>query len=114
MNDYKSSKDNNIEMLKYLTDIADKFKLLKSGIEKNQSHWDSFNQKSSALDEHIKEIYSKGTEVEELRNKLSEKLSEARMMRSDKRRLINKLITRAEGIHIDEPEKLTEYGIEIK
>lgn len=103
-----------MEMLKYLTEVADKFKLLKSGIEKNQPHWDNFNLKSSVLDEHIKEIYTKGTEVEELRKKLSEKLSEARLMRSNKRRLINKLVIRAEGIHIDEPEKLTEYGIDIK
>ena len=97
--------------IKYLASLAEKFKLLGSGIKLNEDKWKSFNITPGAIEEHIKNIFEKGKEIEELKAELSKKLSEARKLKEEKKLALEQFEKRAVGIHADEENKLKDYGL---
>ncbi len=97
--------------IKYLANLAEKFRMLGSGIKMNEDKWKSFNITSDAIEEHIENIFEKGKEIEELKRELSKKLSEARKLKEEKKLALDQLEKRAIGIHADDEKKLSEYGL---
>ena len=100
-----------ITILKYLATLAGKFEEIRTGVEKNELLWEPFNINSKVISGHIERIISKGKEVELLKKKLSEKLSEARELKDKEKKIFEQFEKRAVGIHADDETKLTEYGI---
>ncbi len=97
--------------IKYLANLAEKFEMLGGGIKMNEDKWKSFNITPEAIEEHIKNIFEKGKEIEELKKELSRKLSEARELKEEKKLALEQLEKRAVGIHADDETKLNEYGL---
>lgn len=101
-----------ITIIKYLLDLTEKYRGLKSGINANSTLWNTFGITPDTIEEHIKKIYAMGIEIESLKYELSKKLSEARELRNRERKIIEQFEKRAVGLHADEEEKLSEYSID--
>jgi|SRR4030095_1355581 len=101
-------------MLKYLNNISQKLYGLKTGMEKNIDKWERMPEKPEYVQAVIDEINIKNSEINELREKLSQKYMEARKLRAEKINIITMLQKRAIGIHAEEPGKLNDYGINKK
>ncbi|MCC6865680.1 MAG: hypothetical protein IT280_05910 [Ignavibacteria bacterium] len=104
-------KNHNPIKIKYLSNLAEKFTLLGSGIKLNEDKWKSFNITSEAIEKHINNIFEKGKEIEILKTELSKKLTEARILKDEKKVILDQLEKRAVGIHADETNKLKDYGL---
>lgn len=101
-------------MLKYLEKILGRLNKIKSGIEINSFKWELLPENPELLQQVIDEIKVKGSEIEKLKAELSKKYSEARNISFEKQELIKRLEKRAVGIHAENPDKLSDYGISKK
>lgn len=99
-------------ILKYLGDLAERFAMLKHGIERHAGLWNNFNITAATIESHIEEVFNIGIEIERLKETLSVKLAEARELRDEKKKTIEQYGKRAIGLHADSEDKLAEYGIE--
>lgn len=99
---------------KYLLNLITRFENMKNGIAENDMLWRSFNITPEVIKQHIDEIYLTGSEIENLKQQLSKKLSEARELKEKEKKVLELLEKRAVGVHADEEEKLQQYGIEKK
>lgn len=98
-------------MTKYLQNIIERFEELKNGVSINREKWNSFPDTPETIDEQINEIRKMDFEIEETKKLLSEKQSEARKLRDEKKSRIAIIEKRAFGIHADEEDKLENYKI---
>jgi len=101
-------------MLKYLSNITNKFIQIKQGVENNSDLWKHAPENSAFIESTMNEIDEKEKEIESLKQTLSKKYAEARLLSEQKKIILRRIEKRAIGIHADEPEKLNEYGINNK
>ena len=98
-------------MLGYLSEVRDRLKLLKAGMEKNTAVWTSQSVKSEDVETAIAGIETKDAEVEAVKQEQTLKLSQARELSTTSAKLADKIENLALGLHGDAAEKLIEYGI---
>ena len=98
--------------MKYLENQIQKLEELKKGIKKNRKMWNGLPVPDVEI--HIKELKKMNMEIEDIKKTLSEKLSEARKLRDEKREEIIKIEKRAIGVHADNEEKLADYSMDVK
>ncbi len=103
--------NNSTIKIKYLANLAERFSVISGGIKQNQDKWQSFNITAEVIQAHIENILDTGKEIEDLKKLLSEKLSEARKLKEEKKLILMQLEKRAVGIHADDETKLNEYGL---
>lgn len=107
-----NTENTNSVRTKYLLNLISRFENMKKGIAENDMLWKNFNITPEAIEQHIHEIYLAGSEIENLKQQLSKKLSEARELKEKEKKVLELLEKRAAGVHADEEEKLQQYGIE--
>lgn len=98
-------------MLGYLSEVRDRLKLLKAGMEKNTAVWTSQSVKPEDVETAIAGIETKDAEVETVKQEQTLKLSQARELSTTSAKLADKIENLALGLHGDATEKLIEYGI---
>lgn len=98
-------------MLAYLSDVRDRLKLLKAGMEKNTAIWTSQSVKPEDVETAIAGIEAKDAEVEAVKQEQSLKLSQARELSTSSTKLADRIENLALGLHGDDTGKLVEYGI---
>lgn len=94
--------------MKYLENLIKRLEELNGGVQMNRELWNGI---PSDIDNHIAELKKMDKEIEDIRETLSAKLSEARKLRDEKREEVIKIERRAVGIHADDESKLKVYKI---
>lgn len=83
-------------------------------MENHAAEWSGLPESPELIAEHIHETLSLGMEIERLKKELSEKYTQARELRKNKKIFIDTLEKRAVGIHAHQQNSLTDYGIKYK
>jgi len=100
--------------MKYLSNLVNVLKGFMSGIEKNVLLWTPLNITSAAIQEAIDSLNAKEAEIAEAKRQLAAKTSEARALEDTITLYVTKLENFAYAIHTGTPEKLIEYGLQLR
>lgn len=100
-------------MTKYIHELIHKFKSRKSGMKNNAAKWTGQPVTEADIDGHVKELEDIDKLIEAAKDALQQQRALARKMRNDKQKDLNQVDSLAEGLHKDDPEKLSDYDIEL-
>jgi len=101
-------------MIKYIRELKERLIALKNGLVKNLEKWTNSGITAEAIQAKADELTAKEKEVDDLKQLLIQKQSEARNLEIEAGKLADKIENYAIAYHTDDPEKLLEYGIEAK
>ena len=98
-------------MLGYLSEPKDHLGFLKGGMGKNQSLWTDQTVTIASVDEMLARIETQNREVENAKQELAQKISDARAVSNEASLLAEKIENLASGFHAGSDAKLLEYNI---
>lgn len=98
-------------MVKYLRKIIDKLKMFKSGMESNVATWAGQSETPASVQAKVDLLVAKEQEIVDKKEELSVLSAEARVLETETGRYSDGMENLARGLHVDTPEKLSEYGI---
>jgi hypothetical protein len=98
-------------MVAYLGDAKARLQSLKAGMIKNSTLWTDQTVKVEDVDQMLASIEIKDSELEEVKNQQTLKITEARNVSGNANKLADKIENLVLGFHADSSEKLIEYSI---
>lgn len=101
-------------MIKYLSDLSDRLKALKSGMVKNPDIWADHEITADAVQQKIDGLTDKEAEIESLKEQVALKQAEAKVVQSDGAKFADRLENFVFAYHTETPEKLIEYGLQTR
>jgi len=101
-------------MIQYLSTCTNRLKSLKNGMTKNSVLWQNQTETPDLVQQKIDELTAKEREIEDLKEQIAVKQSEAHTLSNATERYADSIEALAVGLEKNIAEKLNEYGIKLR
>ncbi len=101
-------------MIQYLSSCTNRLKSLKNGMTKNSLLWQNQTETPELVQQKIDELTAKEREIEDLKEQIAGKQSEAHTLSDLAERYADSIEALATGLEKNNADKLNEYGIKLR